>query len=330
MNRAVARPTVVITGGSAGVGLATAAEFAHRRWRVALIARGENGLAAARRQIEEIGAECMTIAADVSDAPSLTAAADEIAAKFGAIDVWINNAMVSVFSPVERITPEEFRRVTEVTYLGYVFGTMAALRHMRPRDSGTIVQVGSALSYRAIPLQSAYCGAKFAIRGFTDSLRSELLHARSRVRLTMVQLPAVNTPQFDWAGNRLGCRLQPVLPVHQPEAVARHIFRAARKAPRELWIGFPAVKAIVAAMLTPGFADRVLADQGYSGQCAPEPVAGDRAGNLFDVPSDGHRMHGRFDAIARTSVRALNPAIGRIIVAALVVALCALVGAGFW
>jgi short-subunit dehydrogenase len=328
MKRSAASGTVVITGGSAGVGLATAAEFARHGWRVALIARGTTGLEAARREIEIIGAECMTVAADVADAQALAAAADEIKAGFGRIDVWINNAMTSVFSPIEKITPEEFRRVTEVTYLGYVFGTMAALRHMRPHDSGTIVQVGSALSYRAIPLQSAYCGAKFAIRGFTDSLRSELLHAQSRVRLTMVQLPAVNTPQFDWARNHLGRRLQPVPPVHQPEAVARHIFRAACKAPREVWIGFPAVKAIVASMLIPAWADRILAKQGYEGQCTAEPAEANAADNL-DVPGDGHRMHGRFDSIARSSVHAFNPVLGRMIFALLLAGFCALAGVNF-
>jgi short-subunit dehydrogenase len=316
--------TVVITGGSAGIGLAVAAEFARHGWRVVLIARSEKGLESARREIENIGAWCMTISADVADSSSLFAAADDIARTTGRIDVWINNAMASVFSPFERVTPEEFRRVTEVTYLGYVFGTMAALRHMRPQNAGTIIQVGSALSYRAIPLQSAYCGAKFAIRGFTDSLRSELYHANSRVRLTMVQLPAVNTPQFDWARNHLDCRPQPVPPVHQPEAVARHIFRAACQGPRELWIGFPAVKAIVAAMLAPGLADRVLADKGYEGQCGPEPASPDLAGNLFDIPPDGHRMRGRFDSTARSSVHALNPAVGRLILALGIVLLLAL------
>ena len=199
------------------------------------------------------------------------AAADRVIAEWGKIDVWINAAMATIFAPVKDIEPDEFRRVTEVTYLGQVYGTMAALRHMRRGNHGTIVQVGSALSYRAIPLQSAYCGAKFAIRGFTDALRSELKHDKSRIRLTMVQLPAVNTPQFDWARSRLAKRLQPVPPIFQPAAIAREIFRAARQAPRELWIGRSALKAIIGTMLLPRLGDHILAHEGYNGQMTSEP-----------------------------------------------------------
>ncbi len=206
------------------------------------------------------------------------------------------------------IEPDEFRRVTEVTYLGQVYGTMAALKRMRRRDRGTIVQVGSALSYRAIPLQSAYCGAKFAIRGFTDSLRSELAHDRSRIRLTMVQLPAVNTPQFDWARSRLPKALQPVPPIYQPEAIARQIVRAASDAPRELWIGHSALKAIIGTMLLPRLGDRILAREGYSGQMAPRPRLPDRRDNLFaPVPGDPG-AHGRFDARAQDRVVGFDPA----------------------
>ena len=236
--------TVVITGASAGVGRASAIAFAQKGWNVALIARGKEGLEGARRDVEAAGGHALVLPLDVADADAVFAAADQVVARWGRIDVWINDAMVTIFAPVKEITPEEFRRVTEVTYLGQVHGTMAALKHMRPRNQGTIVQVGSALSYRAIPLQSAYCGAKFAIRGFTDSLRSELEHEQSRIRLTMVQLPAVNTPQFDWARSRMPRKLQPVPPIYQPEAIASEIVRAALEAPRELWIGRSALKAI--------------------------------------------------------------------------------------
>jgi hypothetical protein len=208
---------------------------------------------------------------------------------------------------VQATTPEEFRRVTEVTYLGYVHGTLAALRHMRPRNTGTIVQVGSALAYRAIPLQSAYCAAKFAIRGFTDSLRCELRHDRSRIRLTMVQLPAVNTPQFDWARSHMPCRAQPVPPIHQPEAVAERIVQAALHAPRELWVGSPSVQAILGTMVAPGLLDRLLARRGYGGQMTAEPEPPGRPDNLMaPVPGDAG-THGRFDERARDRVGAFDP-----------------------
>ncbi|MGK7868120.1 SDR family oxidoreductase, partial [Falsiroseomonas sp. E2-1-a20] len=253
------RGTVVITGASAGVGRATARAYARRGWNVALLARGAEGLEAARAEIERDGAAALALPVDVADPDAVFRAAGQVVAAFGAIDVWINAAMVTVLGEVAEITPEEFRRVTEVTYLGSVHGTLAALQHMRPRNRGTIVQVGSALAYRAIPLQAAYCAAKFAMRGFTDSLRSELIHAGSGVRLTMVQLPAVNTPQFDWARNHMPRRPRPVAPVFAPEAVAEHILRAAREAPRELWVGGPAVQAILGNMVAPGLLDRMLA-----------------------------------------------------------------------
>ena len=240
---------VVVTGASAGVGRAAAVAFARNGFNVALIARGEDGLQGAQRDVRAAGGQALVLPLDVADADALSRAAERVIAEWGQIDVWVNCAMATIFSPVREIKPEEFRRVTEVTYLGQVYGTMAALRHMLPRDRGTIIQVGSALAYRAIPLQSAYCGAKFAIRGFTDALRSELEHDGSRVRLSMVQLPAVNTPQFDWARNRMGKRMQPVPPIYQPEAIAREIIRAAREAPRELWIGRSALKAIIGTML---------------------------------------------------------------------------------
>src|SRR5690242_8270845 len=298
---------VVITGASAGVGRATAIAFAKCGFDVGLIARGSAGLDGARRDVEAIGQQAIVLPVDVVDADGVFAAADRVIAEWGRIDVWINNAMATIFSPFDEITPDEFKRVTEVTYLGQVYGTMAALRHMRPRDRGTIVQVGSALSYRAIPLQSAYCGAKFAIRGFTDSLRSELEHDGSHVRLTMVQLPAVNTPQFDWARNRLPKKLQPVPPIYQPEAIAREIVRAAREAPRGLWIGGSALKAILGTMLLPRLGDRILATERYVGQMTAEPAPRDAAGNLFEPFACDAGAHGRFDSRARRAVIGFNP-----------------------
>jgi NAD(P)-dependent dehydrogenase (short-subunit alcohol dehydrogenase family) len=304
-------PVAVITGASAGVGRATAVEFARHGYSVGLIARGRAGLHGAEADVKAAGGYPLVLPADVSDAEAVHAAADHAVREFGRIDVWVNNAMATIFSPVHEIKPDEFRRVTEVTYLGQVYGTMAALKHMRPANHGTIVQVGSALSYRAIPLQSAYCGAKFAIRGFADALRSELRHDRSRVRLTMVQLPAVNTPQFDWSRSRLPRRLQPVPPIYQPEAIAREIYRAAMTAPRELWIGHSALKAIIGTMLLPQVGDRLLAKEGYSGQMTKE-AATRRRDNLFDpVPGDAG-MHGRFDRRARSSVTGFNPALLRL------------------
>jgi NAD(P)-dependent dehydrogenase (short-subunit alcohol dehydrogenase family) len=231
------RPRVVITGASAGVGRATAVTFARRGWAVALLARGREGLEGARREVEEAGGEAFVFSADVADPESVNDAADQVVAAWGGIDVWVNNAMATVFAPVEKTTPAEFKRVTEVTYLGQVNGTLAALRHMRRQSGDTIVQVGSALAYRSIPLQSAYCAAKAAVRGFTDALRSELIHEESPIRITMVHLPAVNTPQFDWARSRLPRRLQPVPPIYDPEVAAEAVYRAAQRAPRELWIG---------------------------------------------------------------------------------------------
>lgn len=296
------RSTVVITGASAGVGRATVRAFAQRGCNVALIARGQDGLQAAAKDVEASGGAALALCLDVADAEKVMAAADRVAAEWGKIDVWINCAMVTIFAPVSHISPAEFRRVTEVTYLGQVHGTMAALKHMRPRNKGTVVQVGSALSYRAIPLQSAYCGAKFAIRGFTDALRSELEHERSRIRLTMVQLPAVNTPQFDWARSRLPYRAQPVPPIFEPEAIAREIVRASMEAPRELWIGRSALKAIVGTMLLPGVGDHVLAQEGYSGQMSSEPEPGGRPDNLFE-PLEGDRgARGRFSGRSEGTV----------------------------
>jgi NAD(P)-dependent dehydrogenase (short-subunit alcohol dehydrogenase family) len=302
----------VVTGASAGVGRAVARALARRGWRLALIAREAGALEEARAEMLAAGAPAaLAIPCDVAEAQAVFAAAERVVAELGGLDLWVNNAMATMLAPVAEMTPEEYRRVTEVTYLGTVHGTMAALREMRQRGQGTILQVGSALAYRAIPLQSAYCGAKFAIRGFTDSLRSELQHEGSRIRLTMVQLPAVNTPQFDWSRSRMPRRAQPVPPVHQPEAVAEAICRAAETAPRELWVGGPSLRAILGNFVAPGLLDRVLAGQGYSGQMTPEPEDPGRPDNLFHPVAGRHAAHGRFDAIARREVGAVNPALLR-------------------
>ena len=244
---------------------------------------------------------------DVADAEAVMRAADETVAEFGGIDVWVNVAMVTIYAPVQQTRPDEFRRATEVTYLGQVHGTLAALKHMRRADAGTIVYIGSALAYRSIPLQSSYCAAKAAIRGFVDSLRCELLHDRSPIRLTMVQLPAVNTPQFDWARSRMPQKLEPVPPIFQPEAIARHVYRAAHHAPRELWIGFSTWKAILGNMVAPGWIDGYLARYGYQGEMTGRPARRDRPDNLFDPVDTDPGSHGRFDDRAVSSVTAADP-----------------------
>jgi len=319
--------TVVITGASAGVGRATALAFARRGWKVALIARQSPGLESARGDVQQAGGMALTFAADVSDPAALAAAADHVIERWGAIEVWINCAMATMFAPIADISAAEFRRITEVTYLGCVFGTMAALRHMRPRNNGTIVQVGSALSYRAIPLQSAYCGAKFAIRGFTDALRSELRHDGSAIRVTMVQLPAVNTPQFNWARNKMSRRPQPMPPIHQPEAIADIIFRASQDAPRELWLGAASLRAILGTMVAPGLLDRLLARKGYAGQLTSERKSPTAPDNLFQPVADGHATHGRFDDRAQVHTSAFNPTAVRVVLAAAVAVLLFALGA---
>ena len=307
--------TVVITGGSAGIGRATAGAFARRGWNIALIARSASGLEDARAELESLGASVLTIAGDVAESETIFAAARRVIERWERIDVWINNAMVTVISPVHQLLAEEVRRVHEVTYLGCVFGTMAALEHMRKENAGTIVQVGSALSYRAIPLQSAYCGAKFAVRGFTDALRSELRHEGSVIRLTMAQLPAVNTPQFDWARNRMLFRAQPVPPIHDARAIGEAIFRCALNGPRETWIGFSTVKAIVGTIIAPAILDRLLSRNGYDGQLTGEPQLSRYADNLFDPASEGHRTRGRFTARERRFVPVIDPLMVRVALA---------------
>ena len=290
---------VAITGASAGVGRATARAFARDGADVGLIARGRERLQSARREIEELGRRAAVAEADVADAAQVEAAAQQIEDELGPIDVWVNNAMATVFAPVSDTTPDEFRRATEVTYLGSVWGTMTALRRMRPRDSGVIVQVGSALAYRGIPLQAAYCGSKHALQGFLESLRAELLHEDSHVHLTMVQLPALNTPQFTWSRAKLPRSPQPVPPIFQPEVAADAIVWAASHPRRELMVGWPTVKAIVGNALVPGIADRYLARNGFDAQQTDEPVDPDRADNLFEpVPGD-QGAHGPFDDQSR-------------------------------
>lgn len=290
---------MVVTGAAAGVGRATARAFAARGDRVALLARGRTGLAAAADEVQRAGGEAFVVSVDMADAKAVEDAAQQVVDAFGGIDVWVNDAFAGVFAPFTEITPDEFRRVTEVTYLGYVFGTRAALRHMLPRDSGTIVQVGSALAYRGVPLQSAYCGAKHAIQGFNESLRCELLHTGSKVRTTMVQLPAVNTPQFDWVVDRLPGRARPVAPVYQPEVVARSIVHAAgHPRRREYWVGGSTAATLIANAVVPGLLDRYLARTGYDAQ-QQEGGHDSGPGNLWS-PADGphghdHGARGRFD-----------------------------------
>ena len=311
--RDLSRSTVVITGASAGVGRATALRFARAGANLALIARDRAALEDVRREVERLGGTAMVMPLDIADADAVLAAADKIAAERGGIDIWINDAMVTVFGAVWQLTPDEFRRVTEVTYLGFVHGTIAALRHMRPRNHGTIVQVGSALAYRGIPLQAAYCGAKYAIRGFTDSLRSELIHANSAVALTIVELPAVNTPQFDWARTHMPRQPRPVAPVVQPEAVADVIFRAALDPSREYWLGLSTLKAILGGMVLPSFLDRYLAKNAYGAQETKSLVSPGREDNLMTPVAALHRTRGRFSDEAANSVATVSGPLARLV-----------------
>lgn len=290
---------VVITGGSAGIGRATVRKFAMNGARIGIIARNCGRLQETVEEVETIGSRAIAVSADVANADQIEKAAASIERAFGPIDIWINNAMLSVFSPFVRMTAEEFRRVTEVTYLGYVHGTMTALRRMMRRDRGTIVQVGSVLAHRSIPLQSAYCGAKHAIRGFTDSVRSELTHDDSKVHITMVQLPAVNTPQFDWVRSNLERRAQPVPPIFQPEVAADAIFWAAHRRRREMYVGASTVKAIWGNKVAPGLIDRYLARTNYEAQQTGEPENPERRDNLYEAVPGEYEAHGRFDDRAR-------------------------------
>jgi NAD(P)-dependent dehydrogenase (short-subunit alcohol dehydrogenase family) len=286
---------VVVTGASAGVGRATVRAFAEQGAHIGLIARNREALENARQEVEAMGGRALVLPTDVADDQAVEAAAARVEEELGPIDVWVNDAMCSVFSPVKEMKPEEYRRVTDVTYLGYVWGTLAALRRMLPRDRGAIVQVGSALAYRGIPLQSAYCAAKHAIQGFCDSLRSELLHDGSHVHLCMVQMPALNTPQFGWVKSRLPRKPQPVPPIFQPEVAARAIVWAAHHRRREIYVGWPTVKAVVGNKIAAGYADHYLARNGYDAQQYDGFADPNRPNNLWEpVPGD-HGAHGQFD-----------------------------------
>ncbi len=301
--------TVVVTGASGGIGRATARAFGARGAQVGLLARGEQGLNGAARDVEAAGGKAHAVPTDVADPQECESAAEEVERAFGPIDVWVNVAFTSVFAPFWEIEPDEFRRVTEVTYLGYVYSTMAALRRMRPRNSGTIVQVGSALAYRGIPLQSAYCGGKHAIQGFNESLRCELLHERSKVRVTMVQMPAVNTPQFSWVLSRLPRQAQPVPPIYQPEVAARAVLHAAdHPRRREYWVGGSTAATLAGNALAPGLLDRYLARNGFDSQQTKDPRPPGQPANLWE-PADGsggrdYGAHGIFDN--QSSARSLQ------------------------
>jgi len=292
---------VVVTGASGGVGRAIAHAFAKRGAHIGLLARGEEGLQGARDEVESFGGQALVVPTDVSDHRQVEAGAQQVQEHFGDIDVWVNDAMATVFARFVDTEPEEFKRATEVTYLGAVYGTMAALKRMTARNQGTIVQVGSALAYRAIPLQAAYCGSKFAIRGFTDSIRTELKHDKSKVHITMVQLPGVNTTQFNWCRSKLPKHPMPVPPIYQPEIPAEAVYWAAHHHRRELWVGYSAFQAILGNKIAPSFADWYLARTGFDGQQVDDmPIDSERQGNLFEALPEA-ATHGIFDAQAKTA-----------------------------
>jgi NAD(P)-dependent dehydrogenase (short-subunit alcohol dehydrogenase family) len=286
---------VVITGASAGVGRASAREFGRHGAAVGLIARNRARLETAQKEIEGAGGRALVLPLDVADPQAMDHAAERVERELGPIDIWINDAMTSVFSPIDQMKPEEFKRVTEVTYLGFVYGTLSALKRMQLRDGGTIVQVGSALAYRSIPLQAAYCAAKHAMVGFTDSLRCELIHQNSHIQVTVVHMPALNTPQFGWVKSRLPHKAQPVPPIFQPEVAARAIYWAAHHHRRELWVGASTAAAIVGQKFIPGLLDRYLGKTGYASQQYDGAEDPNRPNNLWEsVPGD-YAAHGRFD-----------------------------------
>ena len=289
----------VITGASAGVGRACARAFAEKGYDVALIARGKDGLEAAKKEVESYGQRAVYYEVDVADAEAVEKAAEKTEEELGVIDIWVNNAMNSVFSPVKEMKAEEYKRVTEVTYLGQVYGALAALKRMLPRDHGSIVFVGSALAYRGIPLQSAYCGAKHAVQGFYDSLRTELIHDKSNVKISTVELPALNTTQFGFVKSRLPRKPQPMGTIYQPEVAAKAIVHAAEHNRREMMVGFSTLKAIIGNKIAPWYADKVLAETAFDGQQTNEPEDADRQHNLWEpIPGD-HGAHGSFDERAK-------------------------------
>ena len=293
--------TVVITGASAGIGRATAQRFAARGDNVALLARGSAGLEGAVKDVQNAGGQALAIPTDVAEYGEVESAAADVEGYFGPIDIWVNVAFVSVFAPFHQISADEYRRVTEVSYLGFVHGTMAALGRMRRRDAGTIVQVGSALGSRAIPLQSAYCGAKHAINGFTESVRTELMHEHSNVNITVVQMPAVNTPQFSWVLSRLPRHPQPVPPIYQPEVAARAVvFAAEHPRRKQYWVGASTAGTVLGQRLAPALLDRYLAKTGYASQQTSQRVSPERPHNLWEPRDDqdggDHGAHGVFDS----------------------------------
>lgn len=328
MHRRLSGKTAVITGASSGVGRAIARAFAEEGARIGLVARNQDGLEAAAREVRERGSEAMVLPLDVADAAAVEEAARKVADTWGGIDIWVNDAMVSVFSAVSEMSADEFRRVTSVNFLGYVHGTLAALKRMRPKNAGVIIQIGSALAYRSIPLQSAYCASKAAIRAFTDSLRSELIHEGSRVQVTMLQLPAVNTPQFEVVRNRLPEHPQPVPPIYQPELIAKAAVHAALRPRREMWIGWSAIKAIVGQRVIPGALDRYLAKHAWRQQeTASLPPGHPRRHDRdnVDTPIPGDRgAHGPFDGRSRAHSTALWASTHRTWLAALGVMLASM------
>ncbi len=286
---------VVITGASAGVGRATAKAFAEQGAKVGLLARGQDGLEGAKRDVEAAGGEALVVPTDVADAEQVEAAAARVEEELGPIDVWVNNTMCTVFGPAWEITEDEYKRATEVTYLGSVYGTLAALRRMLPRDSGSIVQVGSAMAYRGVALQAPYCAGKQATKGFNESVRSDLIHQGSKVHVGIVHLPGINTPQYDWVRAKVPHRLRPVPPVFQPEVAAKAIVFAAESRRREVWVGLPSVNSILGGVLTPELADRLSAFIGWNWQQTDEPINTEGRDNLYEpVPGD-HGAHGRYD-----------------------------------
>jgi NAD(P)-dependent dehydrogenase (short-subunit alcohol dehydrogenase family) len=291
---------VVVTGASAGLGRAIVREFAQRGASIGLLARGRDRLEDAAAEVRELGGRALVLVVDVADAEAMDRAAEAVEAQFGPIDIWINNAMATVFSPVWDVKAEEYQRVTEVTYLGYVHGTLSALKRMRGRDRGRIIQVGSALAYRGIPLQSAYCAAKHAIKGFTESLRSELLHEKSAIRVSMVEIPALNTPQFSWGHSHMAQKPQPVPPIFQPEVGARAVYHAAHHHRRDWWVTWPTVKAIVGERFLPGAVMDLLATRrGWESQLRDEPDDPNRASNLWEPVPGRHDAHGAFEGRAK-------------------------------
>jgi short-subunit dehydrogenase len=308
-NSLQSKKVVVITGASAGVGRAIAAEFAAEGAKLGLLARGAEGLEGARRDVEAAGGVALALPTDVADANQVEAAAESIEHQLGPIDIWINCAMTTIFARFTEINAEEYKRVTEVTYLGYVYGTMAALKRMYPRNRGTIIQVGSALAYRSIPLQSAYCGAKHAIAGFTDSIRTEVIHDRKDINLTMVLLPAMNTPQFDWCKTKMPRHPQPVPPIFEPEIAARAIVWASHHPRREVSVGTPTVLAVWGNKFIPGLLDRYLGASGFDSQQTQEPVSSNRPNNLFEPLPGDHGAHGSFGS--RSSKRSIQSWVNR-------------------